>query len=237
MQRSLRLSVTLAVMLASVAGVPQAAADATANADDYALAAEAAVTTSASSKPCSDGSYRLSGGKWTRTLKWSFRASSTPAGLSSGSVASTIQRSFGNIVNARNDCGRPDRVGAVAAYAGTTSSKPGCSFMDGQNVVGFRSLPSGTLARTCWWTINGRIVEADIQINSTLPWSTSISTCRSQYMLEAVMTHEVGHAFGLGHVGETKHGRLTMSTQIDGPCNNQEATLGLGDVRALEQLY
>jgi hypothetical protein len=56
-------------------------------------------------------------------------------------------------------------------------------------------------------------------------------------MLEAVLTHEAGHVFGLAHVGESRHGRLTMSPYIDGVCNNQESTLGLGDLRGLEALY
>lgn len=94
------------------------------------------------------------------------------------------------------------------------------------------------LARTCWWTIGGRIVEADIQINSNVAWATSLRSCSfGEVMLPAVMTHEVGHAYGLGHVGERRHGRLTMSTRLDGSCNNQEASLGLGDLLGLEQLY
>ena len=55
--------------------------------------------------------------------------------------------------------------------------------------------------------------------------------------LEATMTHEAGHVFGLGHIGERRHGRLTMSPFLNGPCENSEATLGLGDVRGLEALY
>ena len=55
--------------------------------------------------------------------------------------------------------------------------------------------------------------------------------------MEALVTHEVGHAYGLGHVGEANHGRQTMSTFIDGLCENQEATLGRGDVLGLRDLY
>jgi hypothetical protein len=187
--------------------------------------------------PCSDKAYNLSGGKWTTTLKWYFRASSTPAGLVRSEARRVIKRSFGNIVNARNDCGRADRVSATASYLGTTSAKPSCSTRDKRNVVGFKNLAPEVLARTCWWVSGGRIIEADIQINKTYSWATSLSGCNFQPMLEAVMTHEVGHAFGMGHVGEKNHGRLTMSTRLDGMCNNQEATLGLGDLLGLEQLY
>ena len=59
----------------------------------------------------------------------------------------------------------------------------------------------------------------------------------NELMMEALVTHEVGHAFGLAHVGEGNHGRLTMSVYIDGLCENQEATLGLGDMKGLEALY
>ncbi|CAN5580267.1 hypothetical protein BH23CHL6_BH23CHL6_00130 [soil metagenome] len=93
------------------------------------------------------------------------------------------------------------------------------------------------LALACWWVSGNRIVEADVQINSNVSWATSLAGCRFQPMLGAVTTHEVGHSFGMGHVGEKKHGRLTMSSHIDGNCNNQESTLGLGDVLGLEKLY
>ena len=235
----LRTAAALAVTLAVLLVVP-AAARSEWHADAFERAtgsAEVAPVTTASPGACSDGAYQLMGGRWGTTLRWSFRAGSTPSGLNRDAVASTLRRSFGNIVNARNNCGRPDRVSATASYLGRTALRPSCMTMDGRNVVGFRALPSEVLARTCWWTIGGRIVEADIQINSTLPWATSLAACRRQYMLEAVMTHEVGHAFGLGHVGEARHGRLTMSTRLDGPCNNQEATLGLGDLRGLEAIY
>jgi hypothetical protein len=121
--------------------------------------------------------------------------------------------------------------------AGQTTRRPACSSYDGYNVVGFKSLSGNTLAVTCYWTMSGRIVEADIQINNNEAWALSTVGCLRKSLLEATMTHEVGHAFGLGHVSELTHGRLTMSPLLDGLCNNNESTLGLGDVRGLEALY
>lgn len=238
---SLRLPTGLALLLALMTAAPvgaQPEAPVKLYWSEVVVGGQQLVTPapSAPRRACSDGAHTLTGGRWTSTLKWSFNASSAPNGLRSNALR-VIKRGYSNIVNARNDCGRPDRVSASARYMGTTGARPNCSTRDNRNVVGFRALRPGTLALACWWVSGNQIVEADIQINSRVSWATSLAGCRFQPMLEAVMTHEVGHAFGMGHVGEKKHGRLTMSSHIDGNCNNQESTLGLGDVLGLEKLY
>jgi hypothetical protein len=194
---------------------------------------------------CDDPAYTLLGGKWNSTLQWRFQSSTSPSEYSTSAVLTVIKRSFDNMTGARNDCGLPDTVSATSAYLGSTSAAPGvtkrgyCSAKDGQNVVGFGPLASGILAVTCTWTNgNGRTTEADIRINSNVYWALTVSSCHYwQELLEPTITHEVGHMFGLGHVGERKHGRLTMSTTSDGPCDNAETTLGLGDIRGLHHLY
>jgi hypothetical protein len=186
---------------------------------------------------CTDPAFTLEGVSQAGAYSWSFNAASTPFYLSQTAVRDVLIRSFSNITRASNDCGLPDNVSATHNYLGTTSTKAKCGRRDSRNVVGFGALSSGTLAVTCYWTKGNRIVEADMQINSRERWALSVASCFDEELLEPTITHEAGHVFGLDHVGERRHGRLTMSTIGDGLCDNEESSLGLGDVRAMEALY
>lgn len=196
-----------------------------------------------SPSPCRDRARRFIGGRWMEAYRWSYRARTTPSGLTRKATIRTLKRAATNITSARNDCGRADRVSAQAIYLGTSDRKPGptrkgtCAPNDGYNTVGFGRLPSGIAGLTCVWSQGDRIVEADIKFDRGARWATSLARCSFAAMLEAVATHEFGHAFGLGHVSESRHGRLTMSERLDGYCQNSESTLGLGDLRGLEELY
>lgn len=216
-------------------------ATATAHATLVAVVSPTAI--SSSPAPCSDTKYNLIGAHWTSTLRWRFKASTTPSYLNAGDVATILKRGFANITHERNDCGRSDHVSATQSYLGTTTRAIGvtkygrCGTSDGANTVGFGALPAGVLALTCVRSIGSRIVESDIRFSNSVTWALSLGSCSNDYMLEAVITHEAGHAYGLDHVGETNHGRLTMSTFIDGVCENQESTLGNGDMKGLEVMY
>ena len=190
------------------------------------------------SAPCEDPTHKLLAGKLLNgSYSWAFNASSTPSYLGRPAVRDALKKSFSNITNARNDCGLRDKVSATHTYLGSTSVRARCNRRDFNNVIGFRRLEPGVLAVTCFWISNSRIVEADIQVNSRERWALSLSGCADELMLEATMTHEAGHVFGLDHVGERRHGRLTMSPYLNGPCQLSEATLGWGDVLGLEALY
>ena len=192
---------------------------------------------------CQDGAYNLFGGRWTRSYRWSFNAGSTPSRLNVNAVETVIRRSVSNITRASNDCGRADNVSAKQTFLGRTTSTPNvsrnafCTNFDGHNVIGFGRLPAGILAVTCTQQFGSVILEADIKINNRYGWAVSAASCSQQELLEPTMTHEAGHVFGLGHVGERKHPLLTMSTTSDGACSNDASTLGLGDMRGLEALY
>ncbi len=92
----------------------------------------------------------------------------------------------------------------------------------------------------CIWYIFGEVSESDIRLDKVdYDWTIypGASDCDDRYYdIEAVMAHERGHTYGLGHVTVEDHGRLTMSEAMR-PCDGQHRTLGLGDVRSLRQKY
>ncbi len=246
---TVRVHVLLAPALTGDAAVRRSARGTTTRAN--ALRDASTITAPAGGDPCTDRAWKprpASPGfvRWIDGMSWSFNAKSTPSGLRKGPTERALQRAAANITGAHNDCGRPDRVSATTTYQGRTVRRAApairggravCAEADGVNVVGFGKLRPGIAGLTCVWSSGDRIIEADIKLDKDARWAVSLEGCTLASMVEAVATHEFGHAFGLGHVSETQHGRLTMSIQLDGYCQLNEATLGLGDLLGLEARY
>jgi hypothetical protein len=198
---------------------------------------------------CTDPAYKHKSWRITSELHYRFNKSTTPPELRRAEALSAVRRAGANIVDTRNGCRLGDRVPAALVYDGNTSEVANiqdgsCQESDGESVVSFGDLPKA-LALTCtYFKINpsgyDEVGTSDIKINRAgYRWTTEpgARACDRAWDLQGVLTHERGHSFGLGHVLEGPHGRLTMSPVINGPCQKSERTLGKGDVLGLEGKY
>jgi hypothetical protein len=123
---------------------------------------------------------------------------------------------------------------------------------DDVSIVGFGNLPvreengvKNYLALTCTWRemmpvpYRPAAVESDQRLNKEdFGWGASpLPSGCGRYSVQAVATHEFGHTFGLAHVSEADHGKLTMSTASNGPCQDSEESFGKGDILGMRAQY
>lgn len=206
------------------------------------------LTAAADPDPCFDDA-NSSFAQESDTHQWRYNHASTDSSVSSSGAEGAIRRGAFNITNAYNNCGQGfgnSQYGASESYNGTTSRRAdvdngtnNCNARDEANVRDFGDLATGTLGLACTWyfTISYEIQESDVRFNTDYNWDVLPEPCSTEYDVETVATHEWGHTFGQGHVSESGHGLLTMSTQIEGPCQDSERTLGRGDFLGLVNKY
>lgn len=93
-------------------------------------------------------------------------------------------------------------------FAGFTSASP--SLSDGMTTIGFVDRPDldRVLGATNFLidTVDGEIIESDIFLNSTFPYTVAASGEAGRFDVESIALHEIGHLLGLGHsaIGETE---------------------------------
>ena len=189
--------------------------------------------------------------KVTETKTYNFRVSTTPSYLKRYAASNGIMKAALNVFDTRNDCRMGDRVPVAFKYGGRTGAPAQigqglCGLDDGRSVVAFGDLRRGVLAATCAIIadrpayVYDEVVSVDIMINrADFRWTANPGSrsCSRAYDLQGVMTHEWGHAFGLGHAPESGSKNLTMSPGINGPCQDSERSLGRGDVLGLDGKY
>jgi hypothetical protein len=193
---------------------------------------------------CADAAFTSFTHHVKDSFPWSFATSSTPWNITPTKAVAAAKRAAVNVVGTENDCKLPDGAEVEQSYAGAAKAGPNitsasvCGTRDGRSVVGFGDLSSSHLGLACWWTRDGVLVEGDIKLNKVdFRWTIwPAASCKGRYAVEAVLTHEFGHVFGLDHVSEDLHGELTMSPLM-ASCQLSETTLGAGDVAGLAAKY
>ena len=135
-------------------------------------------------------------------------------------------------------------AGAGTVVNATVASVSGWRLGDGIPMLNFRD-PQGVCTGNClaatftgYYTqrSNGtwRIYDADIVTNTARDWADAGETCSgTEFRIEGVMVHEVGHLLGLGH---TSVSGATMFPSVSA-CNNGPATTEADDEAAIRDLY
>lgn len=122
-------------------------------------------------------------------VNWYYNPQNQPSNLSVSAVVNAIQVAAARWSGMCN---------VTFTYMGTTSASPvvngSSGTVDQMNVIGWGQLQNeqaGYGAYTQWWWIGARLVDADVVINTAYNWSAQ--------NVEAIMTHELGHALGISH--------------------------------------
>lgn len=136
-------------------------------------------------------------------------------------------------------------AGAGTRLSATVGSVAGWSLGDGTPMLNFRDpervCKGSCLAATFTGFYNqradgsNRIFDADIVTNTRYTWTSvgEADGCSSEFYIEGVMVHEVGHLLGLGHsnvAGSTMYPSVAS-------CNNTPATIEADDKAAIVDLY
>ena len=121
---------------------------------------------------------------------------------------------------------------------------------DGQNIVAWGTAPSSALAITyIWIKSTGEVAELDTIMNQKYPWmwarafncaqkcgSSEICAYTNAYDAQSILTHEVGHWYGLDDEYDIANSDDTMYGYGD-KWEAKGNTLEAGDIAGLKAIY
>ncbi len=137
-----------------------------------------------------------------------------------------------------NGAGSGTLVNATVASVSSFSLGDGIPMLNLRDPLGACTSPCLAATFTGYYTQrpNGtyRIYDADIVTNPSINFASLGEACSgSEYYIEGVMVHEVGHLLGLGH---TSVSGATMYPSVSA-CNNAPASTETDDENGINNLY
>lgn len=176
--------------------------------------------------------YKLMGVKWKQfPVVYNVNPANT-YGLTVSAVSADVQAAF-----FAWDAGT---LRGLFSFGGSTSSGPAT----GRNDVFFGPIEDRNViaVTTVWYTRGSKeIVEADVQMNTNLPWGIDTDgegpvSLANAYDVRNIVTHEVGHVCGLADLYTARSSELTMYG-YGGIGEVKKDSLEAGDVAGLRKLY
>jgi len=220
---------------------------------DFETSGDVFTMANAETGECEDDFYRTIHGGEHDTHEWYFNRSTIPTyfSLSNDTVVQRVREGGAHITHGDTDCSTSLTESIGLSYKGDTSTRPNMSKdacapsgFDGQNTVAFGDRKPHVAATTCSNIVAfSELSESDMEINNDkaekefFAMNTKPDTCNSRVDLEGVVTHERGHTFGLDDLDYNNHPKLTMRNAIFSGCSIEMRSLGLGDIKGLNDLY
>jgi hypothetical protein len=170
---------------------------------------------------------------WKLPNSWQVKInlSTVPSTVGINNFSEIVQNSFNAWLNAINN-----KVNII--YDKTTFTSK--ARFDGQNIIAFSSAPAGYLAVSyIWYNKDGYAVEVDTILNNKYRWYWSNDTnCAYQngYDVQNILTHEIGHSFGLDDEYEDSYKDHTMYG-YGAQGEVKKDTLTTGDKNSVFSLY
>lgn len=164
--------------------------------------------------------YSINVSNGYNSLPYEFRVHNTFTSSEGTSMASAAK--------AWEDAGK----GVIAKKSSYTNDVKSYPIKDSTNNVTKYTASSDYLAQCSWWTSSNKITEADINFNPS--YTIVPSPTSSQYDMQTIMTHEIGHALGLGHSSDTKTTPVMKPTFSTG---EKVRTISSDDIDGIKAIY
>lgn len=109
--------------------------------------------------------------------------------------------------------------------------------LDDVNQIGWKRLAAGTIAQTTTWyrVADDVAVESDGAYNTRFTWG--VDGAANKMDAQNIMTHEIGHTFGLGHPANNAANECLTMYAFGAEGETAKRTLGDGDILGIEAIY
>lgn len=187
------------------------------------------------SDPESNETSSLAGWFLPTEYKYYLNAASVPASVGGQNLGMIAENGFDQWTGAING-----KIKIV--YVGTTTQTR--ARLDGQNIITWGRAGSGILGVTYIWTYDGQVAETDTIMNNIYRWSwadpakwgKAVCAYPQSYDAQNILTHELGHWFGVDDDYDTPRENNTMYG-IGEVMETKKDTLTVGDITAVRAIY